>query len=265
MTASRALGALTHLAGAAAFLYPFFLSPAARADERAAHGEVAPFLFAGLAALLVALAVADVRAGRSDAKRLALLGVLAGVNAFLRLPGALGGGSLMFALPVLCGAAFGARFGFLLGASSFAASAVITGGVGPWMPFQMFALGWVGAGGGAVARLARGRALVPALVAYGWAAGYAFGALTNLWFWPFQQGAAAVAWTPGLGLAETLRRYWRFYVLTSLAWDSSRAILNAVLIGVLGAPVLRLLSRFRERVEVRWEPREAPAPEQALA
>ena len=81
----------------------------------------------------------------------ALLGVLAGINAVLRLPGSLGGASLMFVLPVVSGAAFGARFGFLLGASSMAASALITGGVGPWLPFQMWALGWIGAGG-AVAR-----------------------------------------------------------------------------------------------------------------
>lgn len=267
--AGTALFALANLGGVVAFAYPFFLG-AARTVETRAHASDAPILFSLFGAMLIAVAIADLRAGRTDARRLAALGVLTGVNAMLRLPGAIGGGSLMFVLPVLAGYAFGARFGFLLGASSFAASAAITGGIGPWLPFQMWALGWIGGGAGLLRpALRRARGRIPelvALMAYGWVAGLAFGALTNLWFWPFQQGASSLAWAPGMGAWEALRRYWRFYIVTSLAWDSSRAVLNAALIAALGRPIVRLFERFRLRMEVTWRVQDqvrAPLDERA--
>jgi energy-coupling factor transport system substrate-specific component len=210
-------------------------------------------LFAALALLLIGVALSEMRAHRLDAKHVALLGVLAAVNAVLRVPGSLGGASLMFFLPIVCGYVFGARFGFLLGATSFAASAAITGGIGPWLPFQMWGLGWVGAGAGVLRMVTRGRAPVLVLACYGWIAGMLFGALLNLWFWPFQGGATALSWYPGLGFAAALRHYWRFYLVTSLAWDSLRAIGNVVLVAVLGRPVLRLLERFRARSLVTWD------------
>ena len=54
---------------------------------------------------------------------------------------------------ILAGAAFGPRFGLLLGLSAMAVSAVVTGGIGPWLPFQMLALAWMGAGAGFVGLL----------------------------------------------------------------------------------------------------------------
>ncbi len=249
----RALDVAMHLAGLAAFIYPFFLS-APRAEETRAHAQDAPILFAVFALLAIGLVLSDLRAKRTDAKHIALLGVLAAVNAMLRLPGALGGASLMFLLPMLTGYAFGARFGFLLGALSMAASGAITGGIGPWLPFQMWALGWVGAGAGAVRVVSRGRAPRVWLAAYGWIAGLVFGALLNLWFWPFQGGNADISYVPGLGVGDTMLHYWRFYVLTSLAWDSARAMGNVVMVAVLGAPLLRLFTRFRARLLVEWVP-----------
>jgi energy-coupling factor transport system substrate-specific component len=41
----------------------------------------------------------------------------------------------MFLLIILTGYVFGARVGFLMGALSLMVSALITGGVGPWLPF----------------------------------------------------------------------------------------------------------------------------------
>jgi energy-coupling factor transport system substrate-specific component len=248
----RASDVLVHAAGAFAFLWPFFLHPGAASDN-AAHAGDAPWLFAVLGALLVFVAVSDLRAGRMDAKHIAALGVLSAINATLRLPGALGGAGLMYVLPILCGAAFGARFGFMLGATSMAASAVITGGIGPWMPFQMWALGWVGAGGVLAGAALPKRARILALVAYGWIAGILFGALMNLWFWPFQRADSPIAWAPGLGALGTIARYWRFTVVTSLAWDSARALGNAVIIALLGPAILGVLERFRSRLQVRWD------------
>jgi energy-coupling factor transport system substrate-specific component len=251
--ASRALGAVTHGLGVVAFLYPFFL-PGPASAEGSAHASEAPYLFSIFAVLLIAIAIAELRAGEIDAKEIALLGVLAGLNAVLRLPGSFGGASLMFVLPILCGAVYGARFGFLLGATSMAASALITGGVGPWLPFQMWALGWVGAGAAIVRARGDGWRTIAGLAVYGWIAGMLFGAIVNLWFWPYQQGAGALAWQPGLGVAEGLRHYWRFYTVTSLAWDSGRALGNVVIVVLLGRPLLRLFEKFRARLRAAWTP-----------
>jgi energy-coupling factor transport system substrate-specific component len=169
-----------------------------------------------------------------------------------------GGGNGMFFLLVLGGAAFGPRFGFLLGLASFAVGAVITGGIGPWLPFQMLTLAWMGAGAGFVGRATR---RLPPLVEvvivalYGWVWGFAFGAIMNLWFWPFARGGA-LDWHPGLDLAQTLDRYWQFYVATSLGWDAAAAITNAVLVLVTGLVLMRTLRRFAHRLDpaVEFDP-----------
>ena len=49
---------------------------------------------------------------------------------------------------VLSGRVLGPGFGFVLGSVTMFASALLTGGVGPWMPFQMLAMGWFAMGAG---------------------------------------------------------------------------------------------------------------------
>ena len=63
-------------------------------------------------------------------------------------------------------------FGFVLGATTLFASALVTGGVGPWLPFQMLGAAWVGWGAGMLPPL-RGRAEMLMLAAYGAVAGLA--------------------------------------------------------------------------------------------
>lgn len=251
MRTSRALfGAVTVL-GAGAFVYPFFLSSVRRTNEQFSHAADAPVLFAILAPVLLLIAVVEVRAGRLDSKHVALLGILGGINAVLRLPTGLAGAKLIYVLPIVCGYSFGPGFGFLLGAATMGVSSVITGGVGPWVPFQMWALGWVGGGAGllrpALGRVG-GRAAIAGLIVYSWIAGYFYGALMNLWFWPYLGSLSEqLSWRPGLGFGETLVRYWRFYVATSLHWDSAAAITNALVVAAVGRPALRVLERFRLR------------------
>ncbi len=72
----------------------------------------------------------------------------------LRLPGFVAGFSAMFLPVLIAGNAFGPGFGFVLGAAGTFASALFVGGVGPWLPFQMVAVGWVGMGAGLVPRCA---------------------------------------------------------------------------------------------------------------
>ena len=48
---------------------------------------------------------------------------------------------LVFFLLILAGRVFGPGFGFVLGVTSLFASALMTAGVGPWLPFQMLVSG----------------------------------------------------------------------------------------------------------------------------
>jgi energy-coupling factor transport system substrate-specific component len=72
-------------------------------------------------------------------------------------------------------------------------------------------------------------------------------------------GGATGAWQPGMSLWTTLRSYLVFYVATSLLWDLGRAGGNAVLLLLLGRPVLRVLRRFRHRFRFEVVPEIAPA------
>ena len=241
--------ALMVLLGVAAFLYPFWL-PSSAFSSRAHSGD-APLVAALVGALVLVAVALEVRRGTMNGATVAILGMLSACAGLLRLFDLPGGGSGIFFLVVLAGAAFGPRFGLLLGLCSMAVSAVVTGGIGPWLPFQMLALGWMGGLAGIVGvwtvRLAP-RAEVVALAAYGWVWGFLYGAIMNLWFWPFARGGA-LDWHPGLGFAATLDRYWSFYVATSLGWDAAAAITNALLILLTGAALLRTLRRFAHRLE----------------
>ena len=239
--------------GLAAFLYPFALSAPMMGGPDSAHAATAPLIFVILGPALLALLLAELSGGRLSTRSVAVLGVLVALTAVLRLPAGPGDAPSFFLLIILAGYVYGGRFGFLLGALGLLASALITGGVGPWMPFQMFASGWVGMGAGLIGPI--GRRLRPGswaelalLAIYGYCCGLAFGALMNMWFWPFSP-EGALSWSPGMGLGETLRRYGAFYLLTSFAWDSLRAIGNALLIFALGRPILRELRRFRDRFQ----------------
>jgi energy-coupling factor transport system substrate-specific component len=241
---------LITLLGLATFLYPFWLPGDALPD--AAHAGDAP-LVAGLVGIVVIAALAlEIRRGTMNGATVAILGVLAASAGLMRLLDLPGGGSGIFFLIVLAGAAFGPRFGLLLGLAAMAVGAIVTGGIGPWLPFQMLALGWMGAGAGLLGlmtRRLRPWLEVAILAGYGWVWGFAYGAILNLWFWPFQRDGGALSWHPGLGFGATVRRYWSFYVATSLAWDAAGALANALIIVLVGVAVLRTLRRFAHRLE----------------
>lgn len=239
---------LISLLGFGALLLPFMTSREEAATS--AHADDAPLIFFLMVALSLFLIFADLETRRLNPKIIAVLGVLTAVNAALRLiPGPLGF-SAMFALPILAGYAYGPEFGFLLGSLSLFVSGVITGGLGPWLPFQMFAAGWTGLSAGWLPDLRRlGRFETLTLAAFGFVWGILFGVVMNLWFWPYitPGGQAGIAWEPGLGFREAVKRYATFYVLTSFWWDLGRAGGNVVVLALFGAPLLRLLRRFGRR------------------
>lgn len=246
----RASYLLASAVGVGAFLYPFWLPTDSALSG--AHASDAPFVAGAIGALAVTAVMAELRSGRMAGADVALLGVLSAMAGLLRLLDLPGGGSGIFFLVLLAAAAFGPRFGFLLGLFAMALSAVITGGVGPWLPFQMLVLAWLAAATGGLGRLTRrlaARAEVAVLAVWSWGVGFAYGAVINLWSWPLTPGDGPLQWRPGLGLAGTLQHYWAFYVGTSLAWDAAGATANVVAVALLGRPVLRTLRRFAHRLD----------------
>jgi energy-coupling factor transport system substrate-specific component len=233
--------------GLAAFLWPLLASPSP-GDVDLAHASDAPWLFVALLPLLLGIVVAEIADGGLDAKAVALLGVLAACGAALRMPsGGAAGFEPIFFLLIPAGRVFGRGFGFVLGAVTLFASALITGGVGPWLPFQMFGAAWVGFFAGCLPRCA-GRRELGLMAAYGLVAGLVYGLLLNLWFWPFGTGTGgSLGFVPGGGFAENLRRFWAFHLATSLGFDIPRALTNAVLVLAAGRPVLLALRRAARR------------------
>jgi energy-coupling factor transport system substrate-specific component len=243
--------------GLAAYLHPFVFASVTEGDSRwFQHNTDAPLVFAAVASLCLVLTLAELTNGGMNSKSLAALGVLSALAAVLRTVTLPAGANLYFFLVILGAYAFGPRMGFLLGALSFFLSAVVTGGIGPWLPFQMFASAWMGLSAGALRPIAvgaglKGRSELAAVVALGFAWGILFGAITNLWFWPYTVGGADISYQPGIGLFEAMRRYWNFYLLTSLGWDLMRSVCSAVAIATVGGPLLRALLRFHDRFEWR--------------
>ena len=245
-----AIYALVTVIGIAAFLYPFWLPAQALPDQ--AHAGDAPLVAGVVGALALAALLLEVRRGSMTAMTVAVLGVLAASEGLLRLIALPLGNNAFYFFVVLAGVAFGPRFGMLLGLSAMAVSAVITGGIGPWLPYQMLALAWLGATAGWAGQITRRwtpRVEVLALGAFGWIWGFLFGALMNFWFWPYQRDGGALSWVPGSSIGTTLHHYWSFYVATSFANDAARALPTLVLILLTGQPVLATLRRFAHRLD----------------
>jgi len=252
-----ALGA----AGLVLFLAPLFLG---------SRFPQPVLLFSALVAVsaVVALAVA-LQTHRLSTRLLAILAALVAIDATLRLVIVIGllGFSPIFFLVIAGGFVMGPSFGFASGALTLLLSAVLTAGLGPWLPYQMLAAGWVGMGAGYVGRISSRlpmRKGIAVLSLYGLAAGFGYGILLDLWEWPLlvAAGSSPVSWAPGLGLVPLMRRFGGFYLATSLVYDAFRAAGNLLLLAVLGSAVILALERFRRRFLTVWTV-DQPVREQA--
>jgi energy-coupling factor transport system substrate-specific component len=271
---------LATLIGITAFLYPFFTlsqQVAAATTQQMAHGADSPLILALLIGLCLAALAVEAQGQAMSAKLIALLGILVAINSALRFAEAVvrgpGGFSPVFMLIIVCGYVFGPRFGFLMGILSLLVSAIITGGVGPWLPYQMFTAGWMGMSAGWLGMLHTRAAWAPTqrilrrqppqpaqatthtvtkfelvvLCVFGAVWGFVYGAIMNLWFWPFQAGDPAQSWQAGLTFVQGVQRYLAFYAATSFVWDAFAAIGNVLLISLLGLPTIKALRRFKDR------------------
>ncbi|MFI1809568.1 ECF transporter S component [Streptomyces sp. NPDC020422] len=262
---------LVSVVGLIAIGWPLFADADSALTDHAAD---APWFFALLLPLLIAVVVATIADCGMDAKAVAMLGVLAAVGAALRPLGAgTAGLEPMFFLMVLSGRVLGPGFGFVLGSVTMFASALLTGGVGPWMPTQMLAMGWFAMGAGLLPGPGRGpgraggRGELLMLAAYGFVAAFAYGTVTNLYGWVTVGGMGqGISFQPGAPVRENLVRFLAYVLATSLGWDLGRAVLTVVLTLTVGGALLRALRRATRRAnfeaQVTFEaPERAPAGE----
>ena len=252
-----AIYGLSALIGVAAFVYPFVLpqlqADSALAGATTAHSLDAAILTMALIAFCLIALLIELQGQSVSAKMIAALGVLVALTAVLRfielaIPGP-GGFTPIFVPILLAGYVFGARFGYLMGVMALLVSALVTGGLGPWLPYQMFVAGWMGASAGILPHpeSAKHELLMLTIIAAIW--GVLYGFLTNLYFWPFFTGAVAYSWLPDQSLSEAVARYLAFYLASSLVWDLFRVAGNVLMMLVLGLPITGVLVRFRDRFQ----------------
>ena len=235
---SKIVLAITSVIALAGFVWPFFYV-----------GNL-HWIFVIAIAASAFLLISEVGIGSIDAKSIALLGVM---SAFITLLRPLGAGAaglepIWFAL-IIAARVFGPSWGFLLGVTSMTTSALLTGGVGPWLAYQVFAAGWIGLLAGALpqkfaGKLIRGLSEKVLLILAGIFASFAFGILMDLQFWPWVLGSnTQLSYIPGGQLSENLSRFLTFHFASAMAWDIPRAILTSLLIAITGTPFLRALRR----------------------
>ena len=196
-----------------------------------------------LAVLCVALAAGFVwyERGHPSARVLALVGTLAalavlGRIAFAPLPNVKPTTDIV----LIAGYALGGAPGFVVGAASALVSNFFYG-QGPWTPWQMAAWGGVGIAGALLARMT-GRRLgrLPLALACA-AAGLGYGFVLDVSTWVNFTGAE-----PSGSLGAVL--------VTAAPFDAAHAIGNFLFCLAFGPALVRAVSRFRDRFQVRWRP-----------
>jgi len=145
---------------------------------------------------------------------------------------------------LISGFALGGAPGFAVGALAALASNLFFG-QGPWTPWQMAAWGLVGIAGAGLARLTGRRIGRLGLALAGALCGLMFGAIMDTSQWLLYSGDHR----PSALLA---------YSATSLPWNLAHAGGNAAFALAFGPALLRAVTRFRERFEVRWLPPAVP-------
>jgi energy-coupling factor transport system substrate-specific component len=224
------------------FIWPFLVSNKEMADW-------ASWFFLASSTVTILLLVSLVASDDLGSKNVAFLGILSALVAALRPLGigAIGIEPMWFAL-ILAARVMGPTFGFLLGALSMLLSALLTGGIGPWLGYQVFAAAIIGFGVGVVPKKVRGKLEISLLALYGVIAAEVFGIMMDLQFWPWALGSSTeLSYLAGAPISENLNRFFSYHFLSALAWDIPRAVITMVLIVLAGKPALNALRRARHR------------------
>lgn len=243
---SRALIVLVNALGFLAFMWPFVFG-----DRLGNASRYAPYAWALVLPALLLVSAHVLLDRQRDIRQVTLMATLIALGTAVRPLGAgVAGLEPVWAIILLAGRALGARAGFLIGSLTMLVSAVLTGGVGPWLPYQMMVAAWVGALPALWPRL-RGNLEFLFLTVLGAATGILTGALLNLWFWPVAIGLdPAISFDPSAGALVNLEHWLRYGLLTSFGFDIPRAVLTAVLLAFAAPSILPILRRANRRARV---------------
>lgn len=242
MILRRSLLALLVLTSVLGFIWPFLVTSVVMANKTS-------WFFLGTAPVILYFIFVLISQEELGSKNIAFLGVLTALIAALRPLGigAIGIEPMWFAL-ILASRAMGPSFGFLLGALSMLISALLTGGIGPWLSYQVFAAALIGWGVAIIPRRVSGKLEIFIIAIYGALASIVFGIAMDLQFWPWALGSETeLSYRAGAPLVENLQNFFTYHFLSSLAWDIPRAIFTFVLIALTGVPILGALRRARIR------------------
>jgi energy-coupling factor transport system substrate-specific component len=192
-----------------------------------------------LLALVLGLGFAWYERTHPSSKVLAMVATLAalaalGRVAFAPLPNVKPTTDIVF----LTGYVLGGAPGFAVGALAALSSNLIFG-QGPWTPWQMVGWGVIGVLGAAWAPLTRNHLPRVATCVLLVLCALFFGALTNL------STLTAAGGTPSLA-------QWGVTESAGLPFDIAHAVGNVVFFLAFGPAFVRVLQRYRARLEVRW-------------
>lgn len=242
-----ALIAAVNLVGLFLFTWPLLIDIE---DFGLADLTQATWLAGVLALVAVAILALSINIRLLDSKTVAIVSVLVGLISALRLlgAGAVGIEPIWF-LIILAARALGAELGFVIAILALAVSALMSGGVGPWLAYQIIAAGWIALGVGLIPKKLNFKVERIALALYGAIAAFLFGLLMDLQLWPWLLGSdTQLSYLPGASVGENLSRFITFHFATALSWDLPRAIVTATLIMVTARPVLNSLKRASTRL-----------------
>ena len=143
---------------------------------------------------------------------------------------------------ILAGYTLGISAGFIVGGLALMLSALVTGGVGPWLGNQMVLAALIGAGAGVIGRVSISRLIISV---YAFITTYFFGWFMNLWFWPtFSNLQSAIAFDATSSIAERVSAWAKFSLLTSSGFDVPRALLSATLVWLSARRIRSTVTRL---------------------
>lgn len=182
-------------------------------------------------------------AAEDNTRYFSILAALTALAMVVRVFGAgVAGIEPIWAVVIITAVALGSEAGFVVGVAAIALSAIATGGIGPWLPYQMAVAGAVGFFAGLLHKLQSQPRLI--LILTGFILSLGFGWLMNLWFWPTAIGISdVVAFDPSAAPTERLQNWIRFNLLTSLGFDLPRAVLTSLILGLVGNRLISAISR----------------------
>jgi energy-coupling factor transport system substrate-specific component len=231
----------TTLLGALLILWPLFASSQAIAQWQDIG---APILAAIVVPAMLALAINDIVTTSFNTKRIAVVAILTAVAIAVRPLGAgVAGIEPVWIVIIIAGYALGSADGFVIGSAAIATSSLITGSVGPWLPYQMVLAAWIGLFAGLLPKL-KSPFDVVILSGYSAVATFIFGWLMNLWFWPTASGLNPdIAFDPTQSPLERIHAWANFSLVTSVGFDVPRCLFTVIGVALAAKPLLHVIQR----------------------